>query len=87
MQFVTRGPDVPEQLLQAHEDGQVVFFCGAGVSVPAGLPTFDCLVKEFYKRIGIEPNPVQARALAAGHYDTAVGLLEADARGGRQRVR
>ena len=38
MQFVKGGPDIPEQLLQAHEDGQIVFFCGAGISYPAGLP-------------------------------------------------
>ena len=40
MQFVKNGPDVPERLLQAHEDGKVVFFCGAGVSYPAGRPRF-----------------------------------------------
>ena len=44
MQFVKRGPDIPERLLQAHEDGQVVFFCGAGISYPEGLPTFAGLV-------------------------------------------
>ena len=26
MQFVSGGPDIPEHLLQAHEDGKVVFF-------------------------------------------------------------
>lgn len=41
MQFLKNGPDIPERLLQAHEDGQVVFFCGAGVSYPARLPGFD----------------------------------------------
>ena len=87
MQFVTNGPDVPERLLQAHEDRQVVFFCGAGISVPAGLPKFDGLVAQLYARIGIEPNRVQARAIKAGQFDTAVGLLEAEAAGGRQRVR
>ena len=43
MQFVKGGPDIPKQLLQAHEDEQVVFFCGAGISYPAGLPTFSGL--------------------------------------------
>ena len=32
MQFVPNGPDIPEALLQAHEEGDVVFFCGAGIS-------------------------------------------------------
>jgi hypothetical protein len=38
MQFVRNGPDIPERLLQAHEDGRVVFFCRAGISYPARLP-------------------------------------------------
>ncbi|HFW1340172.1 TPA: hypothetical protein ACIAY5_001991 [Salmonella enterica subsp. enterica serovar Virchow] len=32
MQFITHGPDIPDELLQAHEEGCVVFFCGAGIS-------------------------------------------------------
>jgi len=39
MQLVSNGPDIPERLLQAHEDGCVVLFCGAGISRPAGLPS------------------------------------------------
>lgn len=35
MQFITHGPDIPDELLQAHEEGRVVFFCGAGISYPA----------------------------------------------------
>ena len=37
MQFITNGPDIPDVLLQAHEEGRVVFFCGAGISYPAVL--------------------------------------------------
>ena len=87
MQFVKGGPDVPEQLLQAHEDEQVVFFCGAGISYPAGLPTFSGLVKQLYGAMGIDPNPVQASAIKAGQYDTAVMLLEAEVKGTRPAVR
>jgi len=32
VQFITNGPDTPDALLQAHEDGRVVFFCGAGIA-------------------------------------------------------
>ena len=85
MQFVKGGPDIPEQLLQAHEDEQVVFFCGAGISYPAGLPTFSGLVKQLYAAMGIDPDPVEASAIKAGQYDTAVGLLEAKVKGGRRR--
>ena len=95
MQFVKGGPDIPERLLQAHEDGRVVFFCGAGISYPAGLPGFECLVKEIYFRLKITPDsrlyithdPVQAAAIKTKRYDTAVGLLEANFVGGRQAVR
>ena len=87
MQFVKGGPDIPEQLLQAHEDGQVVFFCGAGISYPAGLPSFSGLVKQLYAGMGIDPDPVEDLAIKAGQYDTAVGLLEAKVRGGRPAVR
>jgi hypothetical protein len=41
MQFVANGPDIPDLFLQAHEAGRVVVFCGAGVSYPAGLPSFE----------------------------------------------
>jgi NAD-dependent SIR2 family protein deacetylase len=40
MQLNHYGPDIPDELLQAHEQGTVVFFCGAGISCPAGLPLF-----------------------------------------------
>ena len=66
MQFVKGGPDIPEQLLQAHEDGRVVFFCGAGISYPAGLPTFAGLVTQLYAAVGIDPDPVEAGAMKAG---------------------
>ena len=87
MQFVTGGPDIPERLLQAHEDGQVVLFCGAGISYPAGLPTFSCLVGKLYTAMGIDPDPVEESAIKAGQYDTAVGLLEERVSDGRQTVR
>ncbi len=87
MQFVPQGPDIPDRLLQAHEDGRVVFFCGAGVSCPAGLPTFDGLVEKLHEATGVKPSAVERAACKAGQYDTAVGLLEARAQGGRPFVR
>ena len=44
MQFFKNGPDIPERLLQEHDEGEVVFFCGAGISYPAGLLGFKGLV-------------------------------------------
>lgn len=87
MQFVKNGPDIPERLLQAHEDGRVVFFCGAGISYPARLPGFAGLVEKLYAAVATPPNAVQQAAIKAGQLDTAVGLLEADIVGGRETVR
>lgn len=85
MQFNKKGPDIPSRLLQAHEDGRVVFFCGAGVSYPAGLPGFGTLVAEIFTGLGETPNHVESAALNAKQYDTAVGLMER--RFGRAQVR
>ncbi len=89
MQFIKNGPDIPERLLQAHEDGRVVFFCGAGISYPAKLPTFSGLVNKLYSALETNPSPVQQAAIKAGQYDTAIGLLEGHhgVVGGREKVR
>lgn len=87
MQFIKNGPDIPERLLQAHEDGRVVFFCGAGISYPARLPGFSGLVERLYAALAVTANPVQQAAIKAKQFDTAIGLLEADIVGGREAVR
>jgi NAD-dependent SIR2 family protein deacetylase len=61
--FTTDGPEIPIEVLQALEDGELVFFCGAGVSKPAGLPLFGELVSAIYRHLhyildGIAPRSV-----------------------------
>ncbi len=87
MQFVRHGPDIPERLLQAHEDGHVVFFCGAGISYPAGLPDFSGLAQQLFSVLQVTPNAVQQAAIKAGQFDTAIGLLESGIAGERETVR
>jgi hypothetical protein len=87
MQFIKDGPDVPEPLLQAQEEGRVVFFCGAGISYPAKLPGFSGLVMKIYEAIGEQPNAIEKTAIRTGQFDTAIGLLEARIIGGRETVR
>lgn len=87
MQFVKNGPEVPDSLLQAHEEGRVVFFCGAGISYPAGLPGFRGLVRGIYSGVGVTPNDVESAAVAAALYDTTIGLLESRIPSGRTVVR
>lgn len=45
MRFLTNGPSIPDQLLERRDAGRVVFFCGAGVSLKAKLPSFVDLTK------------------------------------------
>lgn len=50
-QLIPNGPDIPDELIELWEDDRVVFFCGAGVSVRAGLPPFKGLVDEICERL------------------------------------
>ena len=87
MQFVTHGPDIPDALLQAHEDGRVVFFCGAGISYPAGLPGFEGLVRGVMQRTGEPPDATEDGLLRQEQFDCALGLYEHRVQGGRSAVR
>ena len=40
MRFKAHGPAIPDVLLEERDAGNVVFLCGAGVSIPAGMPNF-----------------------------------------------
>ena len=40
MRFHSNGPIIPDLLFQQCEEGNVVFFCGAGVSINSGMPSF-----------------------------------------------
>lgn len=40
MRFYADGPNIPESLLNRSDAGRVVFLCGAGVSLPSGMPSF-----------------------------------------------
>jgi hypothetical protein len=45
MRFFSEGPCIPDLLLERRDRGRVVFLCGAGVSLSAGMPTFYKLTK------------------------------------------
>lgn len=89
MQFVTNGPDIPEALLQAHEEGRVVFFCGAGISYPADLPGFEGLVKKIYQLNGtaLSDSEIENGAFERRQFDATLDLLERRLPGQRQAVR
>ncbi len=87
MQFVPDGPDIPNELLQAHEEGRVVFFCGAGISYPAGLPGFEGLVEGIYTLTYAVRLGVEQRAFCSKEYDKCLHLLEQRLPGGSSAVR
>lgn len=87
MQFVANGPDIPDELLQAHEEGNVVFFCGAGISYPAGLPGFEGLVEKIYKSVGDKPSDIEQRVKDNKQFDAVLDLLERRLPGQRSALR
>ena len=57
MRFVADGPDFPDELLWAQDEGRVVFFCGAGVSrARADLPDFKRLTTSVLDHLGANPD-------------------------------
>ncbi len=85
MRWVAGGPDLPEELLQLLEDGELVLFCGAGVSCSAGLPGFRDLVDRIYKENNERMEDTEKHAFDQGDYDEVLKLLEG--RIGSRRVR
>ncbi|WP_246763658.1 SIR2 family protein [Rhizobium bangladeshense] len=53
MRFNEHGPDIPDELLVARDEGNVLFFCGAGVSLAyAGLADFLKLAGDVIDELG-----------------------------------
>lgn len=76
MRFIKNGPDVPDSLIQAHSEGEVVFFCGAGISYPAGLPGFEGLVAKVYEELHENREAEEAKAFSDKRFDAVLQLLE-----------
>ncbi len=87
MQFVIGGPDLPDPLLQAHEEGRVVFFCGAGISYLAGLPSYKELVERIYQQTGTKQSDIERKAFELGRFDATLDLLEQRLPGKRLEMR
>lgn len=87
MQFITNGPDIPSALLEAHEEGRVVFFCGAGISYPAGLPGFKGLVEKIYQLNGTPFSDIERASFDGEKFDATLDLLERRLPGQRLAVR
>ena len=62
MRFLPNGLNIPDELLEARDQGNVVFLCGAGVSYPAGMPNFLELAKYVVEELGA-PQDAQSRKM------------------------
>lgn len=76
MHIVRNGIDVPDELVRAHEEGRVVFFCGSGISCEAGLSNFKDLTYDVFRRVGERMNPAEEAAAGQGRWDAVLGSLE-----------
>ena len=56
MRLFPGGPEFPAEFLDLIQKGQVVFFCGAGLSKGTGLPTFSGLVRQLDEIFNPDPN-------------------------------
>jgi hypothetical protein len=79
MRWVKNGPDIPTKIIQAVEDGKVVFFCGAGISRQSGLPDFRGLVDAVYEKLQRNRAwfPLEQKAFDDQDYDQVFTSLEA----------
>ena len=83
MRFLPGGPALPDDLLTARDQGQVIFFCGAGVSrAKANLPDFYGLADLVVEDLHVAPDSPARRLIVAAksqeHIAGVGGLLPAD---------
>lgn len=63
MQFKANGPAIPDVLLDERDAGNVVFLCGAGVSIAAGMPDFKDLARHVVGKVNPPQDSEIRRAL------------------------
>lgn len=73
MPLVPNGPDIPLDVMDAHEAGRLVLFCGAGVSARAGLPMFSGLVEGVYEALGTARTASEESEWQSKNYDRVLG--------------
>ncbi|WP_375157618.1 SIR2 family protein [Bradyrhizobium sp. RDT46] len=77
MRFFADGPSIPETLLEDRDNGNVVFFCGAGISRPAGLPGFIELAEQVLEELGPPPE-AKVREMVARAREEPDGAISLD---------
>lgn len=82
MKLLPDGPHIPPKLLTAQERGEVLFICGAGVSMTVDLPSFRGLVIAVYEALGeswrihpAEREVMEPNGRLSGQYDRVLRCL------------
>jgi SIR2-like domain len=83
MRFIANGPAIPDELLVARDAGDVILFCGAGVSqAEARLPNFAGLARDVIRILGAAQDSrarvLLERALALEPMPGIGGLVATD---------
>ena len=83
MRFLPHGPNLPDELLEARDEGRVLFFCGAGVSrARAQLPDFLGLAKAVLQELHVLPDSPAFQLVERSEQSGAIagvgGLVAAD---------
>ena len=87
VKFFEDAPEIPVTLLQLHEEGKVVFFCGAGISYPAGLPGFRDLTKRIQKKLNHKRSVYEKELFSAQKYDELLDIIEWKMANGKSTMR
>ena len=74
--LVPDGPDIPGELIQDQETGELALFCGAGISVPTGLPSFSGLVGQLYNSLNTSPTECEKDYIRQEDFAKALEVLE-----------
>lgn len=76
MRFVAEGPEIPDDLITARDAGQVLFFCGAGISMgEARLPDFATLAEHVLTLLGSSmESPARRLFTEARRFEKESGL-------------
>ena len=79
MKFCKEGPDIPDDLLWKRDAGDVVFICGAGVSMPgAKLPDFADLALKVMDKLRISDSHDARKIWALSDQEENRGLISLD---------
>ena len=86
MTFPGSITEIPDELIFAHEDGNVVFFCGAGISKDAGLPLFKELFENVRSKLKIALSHEENILVENRQFDQAFQLLERKMEGSERGI-